>query len=72
MSDLEKICEDKTTWVCFNGGDQAETIGVYARCHCGRFLKHGKVSINTFCDTIKLEGWICSVHGEVEPYFDLW
>lgn len=69
MCDLEKIYLDKTAWIYFTG-ESGETIGVYCKCpECGRYVKHGKLLINRF-GNIKLQGFICKIHGEIQPYFD--
>jgi len=65
---FEKIYSDTNRW-CYFSGEENETIGVYARCSCGRFLKTGELLMNRAGET-KLRGWICSRCGEVEPYFD--
>jgi len=62
---LEKICNDKNTWVHFESGYGSAKI--YTRCQCGKFLKHGKV-IATITG-IRFENWICSKCGEVEPFY---
>jgi len=73
MAELEQICADVRAWVHYEGESESETIGVYARCpECGRYLKHGKLLINNFMDKMKLTGWTCKKHGEVEPFFDRW
>lgn len=66
--DLEKIYNDADRWHYFSG-EEGETIGVYARCSCGKFLKTGELYMN-LAGEIKLKGWMCSHCGEVEPYFD--
>lgn len=69
MAELETIYADAKSWVYFNGCEESETIGVYRRCECGRFLKKGQLFLNGLGE-IKLKGWACVKHGEVEPYFD--
>ncbi len=67
---LEKIYDDTTAWYYFEGHDESETIGVYARCPvCSRYIKKGEVSMNAFGD-LKLAKWRCNKHGEVQPYTD--
>lgn len=67
---LEKIYEDKKRWIFFECENEEETIGVYCRCpECGRYIKKGNLFGNMFGD-IKFEGFICKVHGEIEPYYD--
>lgn len=53
--------------VTFDCGEHGPSF-VLPRCSkCCRFLKHGKMLVNTLGD-IKLEGWVCAKHGEVMPY----
>jgi hypothetical protein len=69
MESMEKIYNDKTTWMFFEG-EENETIGVYCRCpECGRYIKRGKLLMNMDGE-IKLQGFICKVHGEIQPYYD--
>ena len=58
----DKIFQDETCWdryTCEEYGD----ICVYNRCHCGRYLKKGKVYPNSVI------GFKCKIHGEVEPFW---
>ena len=71
MSDLVDIYEDSKAWSCFEGETEHETIGVYRRCHCGRYITRGRLQMNPFSE-VKLTNWICKVHGEVTPYWDRW
>ncbi len=67
MDGFETICNDERAWVRFDGGDEGD-ICVYARCpNCGRYLKHGKCFAN-LAEHYRLSGWICKVHGEIEPF----
>lgn len=67
--DME-IYEDVKRWHRFGNDDEGDDICVYARCpECGRFLTIGRVWEN-FNEGVKLEGWKCKKHGEVEPYFE--
>ena len=69
MDSLEAIYNDVRNWAYYDG-EPMDKIMVYARCtECGRFLKHGKVFTN-FEVVVKLKGWICKKHGEIEPYYD--
>ena len=72
MKDEDKIYEDEARWTCFKGETPDETIGVYRRCpECGRFITEGKLFIN-FAGYIRLEGWKCKQHGEIEPFYYRW
>ena len=70
MAELENICEDEKRWCNFEGESKEETISVYCRCpKCGRFLKRGKLLMN--CEGgVKLEGWNCKKHGDIQPYWE--
>ena len=69
MAEFESVYEDERAWVYFVGDDH-DVIGVYRRCvECGRYLKKGELAMNLAGD-IKLTGWICKKHGEVQPYDD--
>lgn len=69
MSDLEKVYADERAWVTYEGHEPEETIGVYRRCpECGRYLKKGELLTNMDGE-IKVRGWICRIHGEVEPFY---
>ena len=58
---------DKSAWVYYETAPQTESrIAVYRRCHCGRFLKKGEVWTNGL-GRVKLVGWICKKHDEVQP-----
>lgn len=65
MDSLEKICNDKNAWVNFYS-DEDDILRVYARCQCGRYLKHGNVNL-AMTGHITMQGWICNRCGEVEP-----
>ena len=69
MAELETVYADRTSWIYFKGEDESETVGVYCRCYCGRYLKMGRLFMNK-AGEIKLKGFTCKVCGEVEPYFD--
>ena len=70
MIEIGQIYEDVKAWMFFDGEDESETIGVYCRCtECGRYIKRGKLLMNRMGD-VKLQGFICKVHGEIEPYYD--
>ena len=72
MTELEQIFNDEMAWVCYEGHEENETVGVYRRCpECGRYLKEGELLANLDGE-IEVRGWICKKHGEVEPYFDRW
>jgi hypothetical protein len=46
------------------------SISIYRKCPiCGKLIKAGKVFTN-INGNVKLEGWICKTHGEVEPYYE--
>ncbi len=69
MADLDKICNDTKAWTRY--GSEEGDICVYRRCpECGRYVTHGKLLTNIEGD-VKLIGWICKTHGEVEPFY-LW
>ena len=52
-------------WVSYEG------IHVVRRClECGRYITEGKLYMD-FNERPIFEGWICKVHGEVDPYW-LW
>lgn len=68
MAELETICNDEKAWTRYTGdcGD----VCVYRRCpECGKYLKEGKVFTNRLTERVKLTGWICKKHGEVEPFY---
>ena len=44
------------------------SIIVYPHCHCGKFVKHGRLLQNVLGGVL-LKNWICKVHGEIEPYW---
>ena len=68
MVDLEDIWEDEKRWIHFEGESKNETLSVYCRCtECGRFIKKGILLMNR-AGEIKLEGWICKKHKEIQPY----
>ena len=70
MAEMEQVYEDKKAWIYFSGEDENETIGVYCRCpECARYVKHGKLLMNRMGE-VKLQGFFCKVHGEIEPYYD--
>lgn len=70
MADLEDIYEDEKRWVNFEGEEEGETIGVYARCNeCGRYLKKGQLLMNGLGE-VRLKGWKCKKHGEIKLYFE--
>ena len=63
MTEFEKICADEKAWTRYEGGGEGD-ICVYRRCpECGKYLKEGKVTNGG------VEGWMCKVHGEVEPFW---
>jgi len=68
MSDLYDILEDTRAWMFFD--DEGEgNIQVYCRCpKCGRYIKRGKCFGNRMGE-IKLKGFICKIHGEIEPFW---
>jgi len=67
MAELEQIYNDHKAWVYY--GTDEGSVGVYARCECGRYLKHGQLLTN-LAEEVKLTGWICSRCGEVQPLYD--
>ena len=68
--EMGKVYNDVSAWIYFNGADEYETVGVYRRCiHCARYVTKGELFMNAF-GNIKLRGWNCKVHGEIQPYFD--
>lgn len=70
MSNLENIWKDRKRWSYFEGESKEETILIYCRCvKCGRFLKRGKLLMN-HSGNVKLQGWTCKVHGEIQPYWE--
>lgn len=69
VDDGEKAYNDVNRWYYFDNPDEGGIIGIYARCHCGRFLKKGLLLMNLGGE-ITLRGWICKEHGDIEPYFD--
>jgi hypothetical protein len=56
----------------FGGGSGSwdeESAWVRRQCPtCGRFLKEGDLKL-TLMENLEACGWICSVHGEVQPEF---
>ena len=67
---MEIIYEDEKAWMYFKGENKDETIGVYCRCpECGKHVKQGQLFMNRLGE-VKLKGFICSVHGEIQPYYD--
>jgi len=71
MKDLEQVYEDKKAWMFFDGETECETIGVYCRCpECGRYVKRGSMFMNNMLGRVKFEGFVCKIHGEIEPYFE--
>ena len=66
---LEKVYADKKAWSDYGGETEDETIGVYGRCFCGRYLKKGELLMNRM-GNVKLKNWICNKCGEIEPYWD--
>ena len=67
---MEAVYEDTTAWTYFKGEDESETIGVYGRCpECSRYVTKGTLKMN-MAGEIKLEGWKCNKHGEIQPYYD--
>jgi len=64
MDNLEKICNDTTAWIDYETDEG--TLKVYARCFCGRYLKHGSLKMSL--DDVKFQGWTCKKCGEVEPF----
>ncbi len=69
MADLQTIYEDKTAWVTFTNESEGESIRVYRRCQCGRYLKTGEIKSSAI-GGLKFEGWDCKKCGEVEPFFE--
>lgn len=70
MAELEQIYKDTKLWIYFEGESENETIGVYCRCpRCGGYVKRGRLLMNR-AGEIKLEGFICKRHGEIQPYYD--
>jgi len=68
--EMERIYEDTKAWIYFKGENESETIGVYCRCpKCARYVKRGVLLMNKMGE-IKLEGFICKQHGEIQPYYD--
>ncbi len=70
MSSLEQIYNDTKAWMYFKGESENETIGVYCRCpECSCYVRRGELLMNRNGD-VKLQGFICKRHGEIQPYFD--
>ena len=47
-----------------------EDVIVDPRCpKCKKFLKHGIVEVNGL-DEVIFTGWVCKIHGEVEPDYE--
>jgi hypothetical protein len=43
----------------------AEGRVVFARCHCGRFVRVERVKINRFLSSIVAVAAVCSKHGSI-------
>jgi hypothetical protein len=69
MADLEQVYQDKKAWMFFEG-ETDETIGVYCRCpECSKYVKRGSLLMNGLGE-VKFKGFLCKVHGEIQPYYD--
>lgn len=69
FDNLEKVFADTRAWVYYEGADESETIGVYRRCECGRYLTKGELLMNMDGE-VKLKNWSCKIHKEQQPFFD--
>ena len=66
--EFEKMCMDERSWERYDCGDEGD-ICVYRRCpECGKWIKEGIIKTN-LAGEVKLEGWLCKKHGEVEPFW---
>ena len=50
-------------------GEEMETISVFRKCpECCKIIRKGDLLMNKEGD-VKLKGWLCNTHGEVNPFF---